>query len=152
MHFSSGTCPAEWYKTLRGQPLQVTQSLCEALDDSMRELLRRWLVAPWKQIIGASLCFRQAAEAWPPSLRVHATAARVAALATIPDMPELQACRGAVVRHEEEHLRHVLQPSLPIALEEEAGNILQMPAGKSTKQADAPGSSQECRQCVAKMR
>ena len=49
-------------------------------------------------------------------------------------LPELQACREAVVHNQEDHLRHVLQPSLPIALEEVAGNILQMPDGKSTKQ------------------
>ena len=69
-----------------------------------------------------------------PDIRVYAAAARVAALATIPDLPELQAYREVVVHNEEDHLRHVLQPSLPIALEEVAGNILQMPAGKNTKQ------------------
>ena len=59
---------------------------------------------------------------------------RVYALATMPDLPELQAYGEVVVRNEEDHLRHILQPPLPIALEEVAGNILQMPAGKGAKQ------------------
>ena len=69
-----------------------------------------------------------------PDLKVYAAVARTAAPATIPDMPDLQTYLEAVVRNAEDHLRHVLQPSLPIALKEVAGSILQMPAGKSTTQ------------------